>query len=90
MKKKDFIKAISDITGFTQKDVRAVLDAIQVVTVNALNSDQSVKLIDGVTLSRVHKEACQRRNPATGGIVDVPAKYVPKCKIGTALKNAVI
>lgn len=89
MKKDEFIVAIAEKTGFTKKDVRAVLDAMQDVTIDAINEDKAVKLMNGITLTRVFKEAHPSRNPSTGETITVPAKYVPKCKIGKFLKDSV-
>lgn len=36
-----------------------------------------------------HKRARQARNPRTGEIVEVPAKYVPRFKAGKELKERV-
>ena len=87
MKKADFIRAIADKTGFTQKDIRETLGAIQDVTYETLKSGDDVTVIDGLVLKRVFKEAHNARNPQTGETIVVPGKYVPKCKIGSKIKN---
>ena len=51
--------------------------------------EEEVKIFDGLTLVGVHKDACQKRNPLTGEMVDVAAKTAPKAKFGKAAKDAV-
>ncbi|MDO5764970.1 MAG: HU family DNA-binding protein [Elusimicrobiales bacterium] len=87
MNKSDLAKAIAERTGDTQKKIKSVLDVMQDVVFATLPAEE-VKLMDGVTLCSVHKDACTRRNPRTGESVDVEAKYAPKCKFGTPIKAA--
>lgn len=89
MNKVELIKDVAGKTGFTQKDVKAVMEAVQEATFAALVSEGEVKLMDGVTLSTVHKEARTARNPRTGETVMVDAKNAVKCKFGKAIKEAV-
>ena len=88
MNKTDVIKRIAEETGFTQKDTKVVIEALQKVVFEALPSDD-VKIMDGVTLCSVHKEARMGRNPQTGETVEIPAKNAPKCKFGKAIKEAI-
>ena len=88
MTKVELVKVVADKTGFTQKDVKAVMEAVQDVVFATIKEDE-VKLMDGITLSAVYKEATTARNPMDGSIVNVPAKYAPKCKFGKAVKDAI-
>lgn len=89
MNKVELIKDVAGRTGFTQKDVKTVMEAVQAATFAALVSDGEVKLIDGVTLLKQHKEAHTARNPQTCETIMVEAKNVVKCKFGKAIKDAV-
>ena len=88
MNKVEMIKEVATKTGFTQKDVKKVLEAVQDITFATLVSDE-VKLMDGVTLYSVHKDARTARNPRTGETVMVDAKNAVKCKFGKAIKEAI-
>ena len=88
MTKTELVKAVAGKTGFTQKDVKAVMEGLQEVVFETLKNEE-IKLMDGVTLSAVYKEATTARNPMDGSTVNVPAKYAPKCKFGAAIKNAI-
>ena len=86
MNKVELIKAVAEATNNTQKDIKVIMEAVQDVTYGALVEGDEVKLMDGVTLSVVHKVA---RNPRTGESVEVDAKNAVKCKFGKAIKDAV-
>lgn len=88
MNKAEFIKAVAEKAGFTQKDVRAVVEAQQEVIYATIPTEE-VKIIDGVTLVTEERAARQGRNPQTGEAIDIPAKRVPKCKFGSKLKTVV-
>lgn len=89
MNRNDYVKAIATETGFTQKDVKAVLEAAQVVAYEAMAKEEEVKVFDGLTLVGQKKPACVKRNPLTGQDVNVPEKIAPKAKWGKAAKDAV-
>ena len=89
MNRVDYVKAIATATGYTQKDVKAVLDAAQTVAYEAMAKEEEVKVFDGMTCAGVRKPACVKRNPLTGEDVNVPEKVVPKTKWGKAAKDAV-
>ena len=89
MNRTEFIKAVAEQVEMTQKAVKEVLEVMQEVAYGEMAKCEEVKIFDGLTLLGVHKDACQKRNPATGEIVDVPAKNAPKAKFGKAAKDAV-
>ena len=89
MNKVELIKAVAERTNNTQKDIKAIMEAVQDVTYDTLIAGDEVKLIDGVTLSVVHKDARTARNPRTGESVMVDAKNAVRCKFGKTIKDAV-
>lgn len=89
MTKTDFYKAVAEKTGMTIKDTKTVFETAQDVMFEAVKSGEEVKMFDGVTFMRVHKDARTARNPQTGMMVEVAAKDVPKVKIGKQFKDAV-
>ena len=89
MNRNDYVKAIATETGFTQKDVKAVLDAAETVAYAEMAQKGEVKIFNGLTLVGQFKEACIKRNPLTGTDVKVDAKIAPKAKWGKAAKDAV-
>lgn len=89
MNRTDYVKAVATATGYTQKDVKAVLDAAQTIAYEAMAKEEEVKIFDGLTLTGVRKPACVKRNPLTGKDVNVPEKVAPKAKFGKFAKDSI-
>ena len=88
MNRTELVKAVAAKTGYTQKDIKAVFDAVQEITYETMAKEEEVKLFDGLTLVGVRKPACVKRNPLTGADVNVPEKVAPKAKFGKFAKDA--
>lgn len=82
------IKLIADKTGYTQKDVKAFLNAIEPVLLDALKDGQSFKIMD-VTVSLAEVAERAGRNPLTGESLTVPAHNRVSFKPSKTLKDAV-
>ena len=89
MNSANLIKVIASKTGFSQKDIKTVMDNVKDVVYDTLADGEEVKLFDGLSLTTTVREARTCRNPQTGGTIEVPSKRVVKCKIGKHLKDAV-
>ena len=87
--KSDFVREVAKATGYSIKNIDEVFTAIENTIVADLKDDKSVKVFSFLTLETAKKDARTARNPQTGATVEVPAKVVPKVKIGKALKDAV-
>ena len=85
----EYVKLIATATGYTQKDVKAVLDAAQTVAYEAMAKEEEVKVFNGLTLAGIAKPACVKRNPKTGEDVQVPEKIAPKAKFGKFAKDSI-
>jgi DNA-binding protein HU-beta len=94
MTKKEFIKKVSaDVTEksthkINQEAVSLVMEGMFNVVVDALNNGDTVKPIEGLTLSAVNVPEKTGRNPQTQEQIIVKAHVRPKAKFGLALKNA--
>lgn len=89
MNRTEFVKAVAAEAGKTQKEVKEVLEVMQNVAYAEMAKCEEVTLFEGLKISGVKKEACVKRNPATGENVNVPEKIAPKAKWGKAAKDAV-
>ena len=87
MNKSELVRAISDKTGITQKDVDVIVKAYIDVVAETLKQGEKVA-IPGFCSYEV-KEKAERVaiNPATKEKVKVPACKVPVCKLGKAFKD---
>lgn len=88
MNKTDFCRAVAVRTGKSLRETTAFVQVMQNVVMETLPRED-VRVFDGVTLCTKIRPAAQRRNPMTGELIQVPAKRVPKCKFGAAVKNVV-
>lgn len=89
MNKKDLIVNVSKATGFTQKDVTAVVDAAIDTIVTTVASGESVKLVGLGTFSIAERDERVGRNPQTGETMTIAASKSPKFKAASAFKTAV-
>ena len=90
MKKAELVKEVANKTNVSQNNIRFILDAIQEVVYEHLGDKDGVPIVEGLKLTVVDRAARIARNPQTGENMDVPAKKVPKAKIGKALKDVAL
>ena len=82
------IKMIADKTDYTQKDIKAFLNAAEPVLLEALLAGESFKIMD-VTVSLADVAERTARNLQTGEMMTVPAHKRVAFKPSKALKDAV-
>ena len=87
MNRTELVREIASKCGYTQKDVKAVLEAAQEIAYTAMAKEEEVKLFEGLTLVGQHKDATTARNPMTGEEIQVPEKVAPKAKWGKFAKD---
>jgi len=86
MKKAEFIKAVAEKTGKSQKEVASIIEAVEEVIFDVLKSGQEVKFA-GVKFTVKEAPARKARNPKTGEVIEIPARKVVKVKKLNALKK---
>lgn len=89
MNKQEFIQAIADKSGLTQKDAKTALDATLSVISETLAKGDEVSLIGFGSFLVREKQSRIGHNPKTGEKLTIPAKKVPTFKVGKGLKEAV-
>lgn len=89
MNKADVVREIAEENGFTQADVKTVLDAYKDIVTRSIQKGGvgEFKILDLVKAERVQRKARTARNPQTGETVKVPAKRAVKAKPLGALKS---
>lgn len=87
--KNDLINEVSERTGLTKKASREAVGAITSAITDCLARGEKVTLV-GFGSFKVRKRKSRRgRNPQTGKEIQIPAKKVPKFKVGKSLREAV-
>ena len=89
MTTKEMLVEISGKTGFSQKDIKTVIDAMGDVIIDCVKNCDEVKVMNGLTFCGVMKDAHEGRNPSTGDKIQIPAKVQFKTKVGLRIKNAI-
>lgn len=90
MNKAELIKAISDESGYSQKEVNAIVDSFVSVVTDAVANGEKVKVVDFGTFSakeRAPKLGVNPKNPSEK--INIPAKVVPTFSAGKGFKNKV-
>lgn len=84
---KDLIKVVSKDLGTTQSETLAFFNSLNEAIKDSLDSGVDVCLT-GFYKFYVHdKKATVKRNIHTGAKINIPAKKVIKCKLGTFFKK---
>ena len=89
MGKLDLIKAISDKTSYTVKEVGTFLDAFIDIVQGTVAKGDEVNVTGFGKFERKLHPARQCSNPHTGEAVSVPECYAPHFKVGATFKSVV-
>lgn len=82
MKQKDVLQAVSRRTGYTQREVKKVLETVFDVIVDGLNDGESVRFKGFGAFQKVKKAERKRYDFTNGEMVDVPERIIPTFKAG--------
>ena len=89
MTKKDFIIKVAKEAGFTQGDVDIVLNAARTVTIEGVRNKDKIPVLPGIFVEGVAVADAVKRNPYTGGSVEIPAHIKPKARFTETFKDEV-
>lgn len=83
----DFVKTVAQSTGFTMKDIKEVLKAVENTATKILGDGIEVRVLPSISLYTSDHAARVGRNPKTGEAVQIPAKKVVKAKFSASFKE---
>lgn len=89
LKKVDLVERYAQDMEVSKKDATVAVEKVIDLIKTGIVEDGGVDLYGFMRIEKQYKEAGTARSPKTGETVDVPAKYVPKCKFSTAFKREV-
>ena len=89
MKKAEFIKAVAEKSGVTQKTADAVVAAALGAIRDALKKGDAVAFLQFGTFKISQRAARKGRNPQTGKEIQIPATKLPVFKASAAFKELV-
>lgn len=82
MNKAELIKAVAAKAEVSNAEAAKVIDAALEAAVEAVKKGEGVQLVGYASLSIAQRKARKAKNPATGAIIEVPARKVVKIKPG--------
>ncbi|MDO4549331.1 MAG: HU family DNA-binding protein [Clostridia bacterium] len=88
MNKAEFIAAIAQKSGLTQKQSGIALNAMIDVITQTLKEGDKLQLTGFGTFEVRERAARKGHNPSTGEPMDIPASKAPAFKPGKSLKDA--
>lgn len=89
MNKGELVSSIATSAEITKAEAEKALDCIMKSVEQTLKDDNKLVLIGFGTFSVSKRAARKGRNPQTGKTIDIPAKNVPKFKVGSKLAESV-
>lgn len=89
MNKTEMIKVVANKTGYTQKDVAAVVDAMVATVVDTVASGDDVRIAGFGTFGVTERAAREGINPQTKEKIQIAATKSPKFKASSSFKDAV-
>lgn len=89
MNKKELIKEVAGKTGFSQKDVTEVVNAMLDTVVETLAGGEEINLVGFGKFVIQERAAREAHNPRTQELVHVEATKTPKFKVAKAFREAV-
>jgi DNA-binding protein HU-beta len=89
MQKTDFIRAVAEHSGVSQKDAATVVNAMFEVVVDALKRGEKVTLTGFGTFEVRERQAREGVNPQTRAKIQIPATKTPGFSASSTLKDAV-
>jgi DNA-binding protein HU-beta len=89
MQKTDFIKAVAEKTGVSQKETKTVIDAALEVIAETLAAGEKVTLTGFGTFEVRSRQAREGVNPQTRAKINIPATKTPGFSASSTLKEAV-
>lgn len=89
MNKQELINEVAESAGITKAAAALAINTITLEIGGALAKGDSVTLVGFGTFKVTNRVAREGRNPATGKLINIPARKAPVFVSGKALKEAV-
>ena len=87
MQKTDFVRAVAEQTGVSQKDTATTVNAMFEVIADALKRGEKVTLTGFGTIEVRERQAREGVNPQTRAKIQIPATKTPGFSASSTLKD---
>lgn len=89
MTQSEIIGTLADSTGMKKSDVKGFFDSLADLATKEVKKNGEFTLPGFGKLKKTNRKAREGRNPATGAIIQIPAKTTVKFSLGKAMKDSV-
>jgi DNA-binding protein HU-beta len=89
MTQTEVISSLADSCGCKKSEVKAMFDALASLATKEVRTNGEFTLPGFGKLKKTNRKARQGRNPATGAVINIPAKTTVKFSIGKSMKDSV-
>jgi DNA-binding protein HU-beta len=89
MTQTEIISSLADACGCKKSDVKAMFDALGTMAVSEVRTNGEFTVPGFGKLKKTQRKAREGRNPATGAVIQIPAKTTVKFSLGKAMKDSV-
>ena len=89
MTQTEIVNALAEKSGLKKTDVKGMFDSIAELAASEVQKNGEFTLPGFGKLVKATRKAREGRNPATGAVINIPAKTTVKFRLGKAMKDAV-
>ena len=89
MTQTEVISSLADSCGCKKSEVKAMFDALAALATKEVRANGEFTVPGFGKLKKTNRKARQGRNPATGAVINIPAKTTVKFSIGKSMKDTV-
>jgi DNA-binding protein HU-beta len=90
MTQTQIINSLAEKTGAKKSDVKNMFDALAEMATSEVKTNGEFTIPGFGKLKKTQRKAREGRNPATGAVINIPAKTTVKFSVGKAMKDSVI
>ena len=89
MTQTEIINNLAESSGLKKAEVKGLLDSMAELASNEVKKNGEFTVPGFGKLVKATRKAREGRNPATGAVIQIPAKTTVKFRLGKAMKDAV-
>ena len=89
MTQTEVIASLADSCGCKKSEVKALFEALAALATKEVRANGEFTVPGFGKLKKTQRKARQGRNPATGAVINIPAKTTVKFSIGKSMKDTV-
>lgn len=89
MTQTEVISSLADSCGCKKSQVKAMFDALTELATKEVRANGEFTVPGFGKLKKTNRKARQGRNPATGAVINIPAKTTVKFSLGKSMKDSV-